>query len=125
MKPFCFLPAALSLLLIPARAAAQPNRTGDAAQGKIVFHEYGCWRCHNTDSAAAKRLRGENDAPAPSMMGIFQRPPHELADGTKHEKHTDEMFRAIITEGTRFMSPRGAILSEKELSNLLAYLHTL
>jgi len=119
------LVALLSLPVFMNSSAAQQIGKGDPAQGKLVFREYGCWRCHNTDSPAAKRLRGENDAPAPSMLGIFQRPPHELADGTKHEKHTDEMFRLIITEGTKFMAPRGAILSQKELNDLLAYLHSL
>jgi len=48
-----------------------------------------------------------------------------LADGTKHEKHTDEMFRTIITEGTKAMNPRGAVLTDEELDDLLAYLRTL
>ncbi len=92
---------------------------GDAAKGKILFHDNGCFLCHNTDSDVAKR------PPAPSLKGVFQRPPHQLADGTKHEKHTEEMIRQIVTEGTKAMPPRGAILTDEELDDLMAYLHTL
>ena len=92
---------------------------GDPVKGKEVFRVTACWRCHDVDTGNSKR------PPAPSLKAIYQRPPHLLSDGTKHEKHTDEMFRTIITEGTKAMNPRGAVLTDEELADLIAYLHTL
>jgi len=92
---------------------------GDPAKGKEVFRVTACWRCHDVDTGVSKR------PPAPSLKDIYNRPPHLLSDGTKHEKHTDEMFIQIITEGTKAMNPRGAVLTDDELADLLAYLHTL
>ena len=102
--------------------AAQENgnpHKGDPVKGKEVFRVTACWRCHDVDTGVSKR------PPAPSLKGIYNRPPHLLADGTKHDKHSDEMFRQIITEGTKAMNPRGAVLTDEELDDLLAYLHTL
>jgi mono/diheme cytochrome c family protein len=107
-----------------AGTAATQKGKGNAARGKAVFQISGCWRCHNTDKPEARILRA-GAAPAPSLMGIYNRPPHQLADGTRHEQHTDEIFRTIITEGTKSMAARGAALSDKEVRDLLAYLHTL
>jgi len=92
---------------------------GDPVKGKQVFQVTACWRCHDVDTGNSKR------PPAPSLKGLYERPPHLLADGTKHDKHTDDMMRQIITEGTKAMNPRGAVLTDEELADLLAYLHTL
>jgi mono/diheme cytochrome c family protein len=92
---------------------------GDPVKGKEVFRVTACWRCHDVDTGESKR------PPAPSLKGTFQRSSHTLVDGTRHDKHTDEMFRTIITEGTKAMNPRGAVLTDEELDDLLAYLHTL
>ena len=102
-------------------AAQQAGKAGngDAVRGKKVFQENGCFLCHNTESDEAKR------PPAPSLKGVFKRPLHKLADGTEHKDHTDEMIRKIVTEGTRAMNPRGAVLTDEELNDLMAYLHTL
>jgi cytochrome c2 len=102
--------------------AAQGNGNtgkGDPLKGKEVFRVTACWRCHDVETGESKR------PPAPSLKGVFQRSPHTLVDGTKHDKHTDEMFREIITNGTKAMNPRGAVLTDEELDDLLAYLHTL
>jgi cytochrome c2 len=122
MKQGGFLIALLLLTPFVGVAPAQQDGKGgkgDPAKGKQVFQETACWRCHDIETGVSKR------PPAPSLKGIFQRPPHQLADGTKHEQHTDEMLRKIITEGTTAMNPRGAVLSDEELDNLLAYLHSL
>jgi len=114
-----------AVLLLPVfagiAAAQDGNGTykGDPVKGKEVFRVTACWRCHDVDTGVSKR------PPAPSLKGIYQRPPHLLADGTKHDTHTDEMFRQIITEGTKAMNPRGAVLTDEELADLIAYLHTL
>jgi cytochrome c2 len=114
--------AALFLSIFIGSLAAQEGgavQKGDPARGKQVFQVTACWRCHDIETGVSKR------PPAPSLKGVFDRPPHVLADGTKHDKHTDEMLRVIITEGTKAMNPRGAVLTDQELADLLAYLHTL
>ena len=110
-----------ALALSPNLAAQDNNGShkGDPVKGKEVFRVTACWRCHDVDTGVSKR------PPAPSLKDIYNRPPHLLSDGTKHEKHTDTMFRTIITEGTKAMNPRGAVLTDEELDDLLAYLHTL
>ena len=113
---------ALLLVVSAGTLAAQDNgtaRKGDPVKGKEVFRVTACWRCHDVDTGESKR------PPAPSLKGTYQRSSHTLVDGTRHEKHTDEMFRTIITEGTKAMNPRGAVLTDEELDDLLAYLHSL
>jgi len=114
--------AALLLPIFIGSLAAQDGGAvlkGDPARGKQVFQVTACWRCHDVETGVSKR------PPAPSLKGVFSRPPHVLSDGTKHDVHTDEMLRTIITEGTKAMNPRGAVLTDQELADLLAYLHTL
>ncbi len=114
--------AALFLLVFVGTSKAQEADKairGDPVRGKLVFQVTACWRCHDVDTGNSKR------PPAPSLKGIYQRPPHQLVDGTKHENHTDEMMRQVITEGTKAMNPRGAVLTDEELADLLAYLRTL
>ena len=124
LKRSGFLLAVFLLPIVLQSAAAQQNGKGDAVKGKVVFQESGCWHCHNIDSPASRMLRA-NGPPAPSLMGLYKRPAHQLADGTKHEQHTDDMLRVIVVEGTKAMPPRGAALSDEEVNDLLAYLHTL
>src|SRR5579872_3694905 len=122
LKRVGILCAGLLLPMFIANLAAQENDQvlkGDPVKGKQVFQVTACWRCHDVDTGNSKR------PPAPSLKAIYQRPPHVLVDGTKHDVHTDAMFRQIITEGTKAMNPRGAVLTDEELADLLAYLHTL
>jgi mono/diheme cytochrome c family protein len=114
--------AALFVPVFIGSLAAQENaniRKGDPVKGKQVYQVTACWRCHDIETGVSKR------PPAPSLKDTYNRPPHLLVDGTKHMKHTDEMFRTIITEGTKAMNPRGAVLTDEELDDLIAYLHTL
>jgi mono/diheme cytochrome c family protein len=118
----CSFGTALMLLVFVGGLVAQGNgatHKGDPVKGKEVFRVTACWRCHDVETGVSKR------PPAPSLKGVYERGPHSLADGTRHEKHTDEMFRTIITEGTIAMNPRGAVLTDEELDDLLAYMHTL
>ena len=122
LKSASSLCAALLLVVSAGSLAAQDNgatHKGDPVKGKEVFRVTACWRCHDVDTGESKR------PPAPSRKGTFQRSSHTLVDGTRHEKHTDAMFRTIITEGTKAMNPRGAVLTDEELDDLMAYLHTL
>src|ERR1700756_5300738 len=110
LKRVCVARAVLLLPIFIGSIAAQDNgngHKGDPVKGKEVFRVTACWRCHDVDTGVSKR------PPAPSLKDIYNRPPHLLSDGTKHEKHTDEMFRTIITEGTKAMNPRGAVLTDQ------------
>lgn len=89
---------------------------GDPAKGKEVF-EASCALCHNADSEEAKI--------GPGLKGLFQWPPHKLSDGTEHKEHTVEIIRKQIVEGGGAMDPVGGSFTEQELSDLIAYLHTL
>lgn len=111
----------LTALLLPLYlgSAVAADGKGDAAKGKKVFEENGCERCHNVDTTVAKR------PPAPSLKGIFQRPPHQLADGTEHKQHTDAMLGEIVVNGTSRMPARGAVLTDEEVADLMAYLHSI
>src|SRR6266852_1867137 len=119
VKRSVVLLAVYLVAFLQSGAVATQKGKGNAARGKAVFQISGCWRCHNTDKPEARILRA-GAAPAPSLMGIYNRPPHQLADGTRHEQHTDEIFRRIITQGTKSMAARGAALSYKEVRDLLA-----
>ena len=109
--------AALLLPVFMGSLAAQSK--GDPVKGKQVFEVTACWRCHDIEKGESKR------PPAPSLKGNYNRTSHTLVDGTRHEKHTDEMLKNIITEGTVAMNPRGAVLTDEELDDLIAYLKTL
>jgi len=113
--------AALLLPVFAIGLTAQQNGAykADPGRGKEVFRVTACWRCHDVDKGESKR------PPAPSLKGTYQRTSHTLVDGTRHEQHTDEMFREIISNGTKAMNPRGAVLTDEEMADLLAYLHTL
>src|SRR5260370_29502657 len=102
--------AALFVPVFIGSLAAQENaniRQGDAVKGMQVYQVTACWRCHDIETGVSKR------PPAPSLKDTYNRPPHLLVEGTKHMKHTDEMFRTIITEGTKAMNPRGAVLTDE------------
>jgi len=107
---------ALFALSMVVSGAAAPQAKGDAAKGKETF-EANCSICHNADS--------EEEKVGPGLKNLFKKPPHKMADGTEHKEHTDAMIRKQIKEGSSAMPPVGASFSDKEVDDLLAYLHTL
>ena len=108
----------LTFFLVNA-AGQQGGREGkaDVTKGKEVFFIH-CSYCHNADSDVAEGGR-------PGLKGLFKWPRHRLADGTEHREHTVEMIRRLLVEGTSEMRPRGIVLSDREMDDLLAYLQTL
>jgi mono/diheme cytochrome c family protein len=97
-------------------APSHAQAKGDAAKGKEVF-DTNCSICHNSDS--------EEQKIGPGLKNLWKKPPHKLTDGTEHKTHTDALIREQILKGSSAMPPIGAALSEKELNDLMAYLHTL
>ena len=112
---------ALATLLAPAGAMA-----GDAAAGKTVY-TVNCLSCHGET--------GKGDGP---VGMVLQPPPRDFSvgefkfDTDKDGKvGTDADLVAVITQGAgafggnQMMAPWGGMLSEDDIANVVAYIHTL
>jgi mono/diheme cytochrome c family protein len=86
-----------------------------AARGEEVFFTH-CAVCHSADT--------EETIVGPSLKSFFSGSPAPLADGTVLPQ-TDAAVRRIIQEGTRNMPPLGESLTDQQISDVIAYLHTL
>ena len=86
-----------------------------AGRGEAIFHAK-CSVCHEA--------RPGTPGAGSSLKGIFQQPPHQLADGTAIDG-TEESIREFTLRGNRNMPPMDTALSPQELEDVLAYLHTL
>ena len=104
--------------IFPVAASAQERKStpGDPVKGKVVFQDR-CEMCHDPNSEDAKV--------GPGLKGLYQMPPHKMADGTEHKKHTAAIIRDQIVKGSQTMPPMGDSLSEAEIDDVLAYLQTL
>lgn len=87
---------------------------GNPAKGEVIF-QANCAGCHNPDSY--EELVG------PGLKGVLK-PAHKHADGTKWT-HTLEEIRKQIGKGSESMPAMEDYLSEGEIADVLAYLHTL
>ena len=85
--------------------------TPQEAAGKQVFVNQ-CSGCHYADSD--KGLAG------PGLEGLFRKP--YLSSGMAAN---DTRVRAVILHGWAMMPPMGNTLTDEQLNDLLAYLHTL
>jgi mono/diheme cytochrome c family protein len=85
--------------------------TAEERAGRVVF-EANCARCHNAYSTQA--LHG------PSLFGVFRKP--YLPSGAPAR---DDRVLGVILHGRGMMPAAGSDLSEGQLHDLLAYLHTL
>src|SRR5215468_5776699 len=91
---------------VPGLLAAK----GDAEKGKETFTQ--CGVCHNADSDEKKM--------GPGLKGLFKK--DKLANG---KKPTDANVLSKINEGGNGMPPYKDMLSDKEKTDLVAYLKTL
>jgi mono/diheme cytochrome c family protein len=82
------------------------------ASGRKVYDNY-CDRCHRPDSTKGKK--------GPGLKGIFQ---HQFLSLTGLPAN-DERVADIIHNGRPDMPGYSQTLSQQEIQDLLAYLHTL
>ena len=112
---------------VPAAASAQAETTdtlqrstqiytystvahAGAARGETIYY-YKCWPCHNAYTIAA-------GSPAPPLKDVFKR--STLRTGAPV---SDETVAAQIRNGSPRMPSFGATLDDKDIADLLSYLH--
>lgn len=83
---------------------------GDVAKGKEVFEQ--CSVCHNADSDEKKM--------GPGLKGLFKK-----AKMTTGKAPTEANVKAKINEGGNGMPAYADMLTDKEKTDLIAYLKTL
>jgi len=108
----------LSLILLPALGChpSAPSKpltalTPQEAAGQQVFASR-CSNCHYSDSGEG--LTG------PGLQGLFRKP--YLPSGGAAN---DARVTSVIVRGRGMMPPMGNTLTDEQLNDLLAYLHTL
>lgn len=110
----------LCVVLIALAACDVERRKSDAelglnpqqASGRKIFDNY-CDRCHRPDSTKGKK--------GPGLKGVFQ---HQYLSLTGLPAN-DERVSDIIRNGRPDMTGYGQVLSQQDMQDLLAYLHTL
>jgi mono/diheme cytochrome c family protein len=108
-----------ALLLVPLAGCASSKPKTDAelglnpqqASGRQVFQSY-CSSCHHAYSSAGST--------GPSLKGLFRK--KYLPSGLPAN---DRFVLQTITGGRGMMPGFGGTLDEKQIGDLLAYLHTL
>jgi mono/diheme cytochrome c family protein len=80
-----------------------------------VFFDH-CSVCHSHDT--------DEVIVGPSLKAFFSTPPAPLADGTVLPQ-TDAAVRKMIETGTTYMPPFAESLSDEEIEDVIAFLHTL
>lgn len=110
----CGLIAAMVLVLASASgfyASAKPAPSAKAKKGDLLFHQH-CVSCHN------KQPGDTSPFGPPNLHGIFSDKPLVNPPITPVEA------RKIIREGKSPMPPFGNVLSDSQISALIAYLKT-
>lgn len=82
------------------------------AAGRRLYDNY-CDRCHEPYSSSDKQ--------GPSLKGIYKKPYLSESGLPANDERVDEIIRL----GRSKMRGFGDVLSEQQVQNLLAYLHTL
>lgn len=95
----------------PERTDAELGLNKQQARGRSVFQAH-CALCHHAYSTAG--LRG------PSLAKLFHR--RYLPSGLPAN---NRFVEETIQRGRGMMPPQGGVLTEQELADLMAYLHTL
>jgi mono/diheme cytochrome c family protein len=119
LKPLS-MACAIALLLAFCCGCEVQRRRSDAelglspqqASGRHIYDQY-CDRCHAPYSSRKRQ--------GPSLRGVFKRP-YLPASGMPAN---DDRARDIIRMGRNKMDGFGNVLTDEQVNDLLAYLHTL
>ena len=93
----------------PSKPLSQLTPT--AMPGYVVFQSH-CAACHYANR--------ESSLHGPGLQGLFKRP--YLPSGAPAN---DDRVSATILHGRNMMPPFGNVLDDRQMQDLLAYLHTL
>jgi len=110
--------AALALLSLPAcdverrKSDAELGLNPQQAAGRKLYDNY-CDRCHEPYSSRGKK--------GPSMKGVFKRQYLELSGLPAN----DERMADIIKNGRAKMEGFGQVMTDQQIKDLIAYMHTL
>ena len=94
------------------RSDAQLGLTPQQASGRHLYDQY-CDRCHSPYSSRKRH--------GPSLKGVFKHP-YLSASGMPAN---DDRVGDIIRLGRNKMDGFGQVLTQQQIDDLLAYLHTL
>ncbi len=89
----------------------QLHLTPQEAQGRRVYKQY-CLLCHSAYSSRSRK--------GPSLQGLYKK--QYLPSGLLAN---DEFVEQSIIHGRKMMPALGNSLTQQQLSDLMAYLHTL
>jgi mono/diheme cytochrome c family protein len=97
----------------PAQKAivAPPKLTPEQERGQRLFST-NCMVCHETRSSTARQ--------GPSLLGVYKK--HSLPSGAPAN---DERVRESILYGRANMPAFESVLTDEQINDLIAYLHTL
>ena len=112
-----FAAAAVVLLLLAAcdqrrRSDAELGLNPQQAAGRRLYDNY-CDRCHEPYSSRGKK--------GPSMKGVFKRQYLELSGLPAN----DARITDIIKNGRAKMEGFGQVMTDQQIKDLVAYMHTL
>lgn len=108
----------LALILLTAckverrKSDAELGLTPQQADGRHIYDQY-CDRCHSPYSSRGRQ--------GPSLKGVFKKPYLSMSGMPAN----DDRVRDVIMLGRNKMEGFGNILTPEQVSNLIAYLHTL
>ena len=94
------------------KSDAELGLTPQQADGRKLYDNY-CDRCHEPYSSRGKK--------GPSMKGVFKRPYLSLSGLPAN----DDRMTDIIKFGRAKMEGFGQVMTDQQVKDLLAYLHTL
>ena len=109
--------AAIALLLVACdvelrKTDAQLGLNPQQAAGRHIFDEH-CERCHSAYSSRGKK--------GPSMKGVFKRQFLSKSGLPANDQQVGD----IIRYGRNMMPGYSQVLNQQQMTDLLAYLHTL
>jgi mono/diheme cytochrome c family protein len=94
------------------KSDAELGLTPQQSAGRRIYDD-SCARCHEPYSSSGKQ--------GPSLQGIFKKPYFEMSGMPSNDARATD----IIRFGRDKMTGFGQVLSQQQINDLLAYLHTL